>query len=345
MGRSRVDGRRPGRRWSLVMTLLLGLGPARVGATPQLTPTTHSTDRVRVAVVGPAQSELTSRLVAELRFLGLTPEVLPPPSTLEPAMLAELLRRADVVAAIRVELSEGRVEVWVVDRTTGELVVHDIEPSTGPDELRELAVHSAELLRAILAEVELEPPPAEPVVVVAASVAVPPQPRRPRFGLVAEIAAGGVPGDALVAAYARMQLRHMPHPNVGVVVIGTTLLGAAQVHAAERDGVERATRLRTGGLAAGPRFVLRRPDATILPDLSATIGPTFVDTGARTLAVDARVEAALGLEVVLPRHLRLRGEVAAGICTRTIRMRVTGRPISDWCGPHTLGALGLGVVF
>lgn len=136
----------------------------------------------------------------------------------------------------------------------------------------------------------------------------------------------------------------MPHPNVGMV-----LTGMATLHPTAVTG--QAARLRSGGIAVGPRFVLRPPSAILVPDLSVAIGAAFVDVrpvaagqGIRTHAVDARVEGAAGLEVRLSRRLRLRSEVAVGACTQTIRLRVAGHPVAAWCSPHALGTLGLGLV-
>lgn len=329
----------------LAVVLLVGLAPAHVGAAPAMPDTSErSTDQCRVAVVGHASAELTMRLVAELRFLGLIPEVVDPPASPETLALSEAARRAGARAAVRVDEPAGRIEIWITDRTTGTLVVQSLATSD-PEQPRDLAVRTAELLRALHAEMERAPPPRaldQRDDTIAPPSAPPP---RPRFGIMAGIAVGDAPGGMPVVAYARAQLRHMPHPHVGVVLTGM----ATTLRATDVSGQD--ARLRIGGVAVGPRFVLRRPEAIVVPDLSVAIGATFVDLrstmanqGTRTFEVDARVEGSAGLELRLSRRLRLRTELAGGVCTQTVRVRFSGHPVAAWCSPHALGMLGLGVV-
>ncbi|MCA9712399.1 MAG: hypothetical protein KDK70_41570, partial [Myxococcales bacterium] len=235
-----------------------------------------------------------------------------------------------------------RVEIWRSDpervRLTEVLVAaDDLEGS------RALAVRSAELLGLLATRAQphrsrgsqrLAGPegPEGPEAPLGAhedgSRAKPP---RPRFGVGAGIAAGSTL-QGPVAAFARLRLQHMPHPRVGVVVVGTAPL------------VSTTTEARAGGLGVGPRFVLRRPDAVLVPDLSATVGMSLVDRGAPPVAVGARVDGAAGLELAVSPRIRLRGEGAVGICARTLPTRSEHR-LGSARGPLVLGALGLGVVF
>ncbi len=310
----------------------------------------RSSDSLRIAVVDVANPEVTARLVAELRFLGFAPEVVAPPSTTDPEALVALARARGAAAAVAVDVAGGRVQVWIVDRMTGKLVGRQLALAAEPvgDEPREIAVRSVELLRASLLEVEEVPPPPE------AEVAVPPAARRtlrsprPRFGAAAGVAVGGGPGGLPVAAHVRAQFRSTPHPFIGVVLAGT-----APLHAVEVSAPEGTARIRTGWLGVGPRVALRRPDATLVPDLAATVGAAFASmdgsgapghVGARALVVDAIFEGSAGLEVALSPRIRLRFEAAAATCARTVRVRFSGRPVATWCRPHVLGSLGIGVV-
>lgn len=320
------------------------LGPPRVSAE------TDSSSSTRIAVVGRADAEVTARLVAELRFLGFAPEVIAPPSSPEPQALVELARAEGVAAAIAVDMEGGRVQVWIVDRMTGKLVARELVLSTDParDEPREIAVRSVELLRASLVEVEHAPPPPEAEVGVSPAARRTLRRPRPRVIVGAGAAVGGAPGGLGVIAHARGQLRVMPHPYVGVVLVGN-----APLHAAVVTAPEGVARIRTGWLGVGPRVGLRAPDATVVPDLFATVGPAFVGmegsaapghVGARALVVDAIFEGGTGLEVAVSPRIRLRVEAAAGVCARTVRVRFSGRPVANWCRPHALGSVGIGVV-
>lgn len=311
----------------------------------------RTTNSLRIAVVDLASPEITARLVAELRFLGFSPEVVPPPASTFPETLVALARSSGAAAAISVDAAGGRVQVWIVDRMTGKLVARELAlaaPADADDEPREIAVRSVELLRASLLEVEHAPPPPE------AEVVVPPPARRtlrrprPRFGAAVGVAVGGAPGGLPVAAHARAHLRYTPHPYVGVILSGT-----APLHAVEVSAPEGSARIRTGWLGVGPRVALRPPDATVVPDLSATVGAAFASmdgspapghVGARSLVVDAIFEGAAGLEIALSPRIRLRLEAAAATCARTVRVRFAERPVASWCRPHALGSLGIGVV-
>jgi hypothetical protein len=311
---------------------------------------TRPAGSARIAVVGRADTEVTARLVAELRFLGFYPEVVDPPPSNDPDALVQLARTRLAAAAIAVDVAGGRVQVWIVDRMTGKLVARELVLSRDPagDEPREIAVRSVELLRASLVEVEQGPPPPEAEVAVSPAALRTLRRPAPRFGLGAGMAVGGAPGGLPVAVHARAHLRYMPHPIIGVVLSGT-----APLHAVEVAAPEGVARIRTGWLGVGPRVSLRRPDATVVPDLSAVVGAAFVGMegsaapghiGTRALVVDAIFEGAAGLELAVSPRIRLRFEAAAGVCARTVRVRFSGRPVAEWCRPHALGSVGIGVV-
>ena len=336
-----------GRALTCALGVLLAIAPDRVRADPPPSAARRD-DATRVAVVGDADAPLTARLVAELRFLGFTPEVLTAIATPDPAALVELARDHGVAAAIAVDTTGGRVQVWIFDRMTGKLVARAFaQTEPGADAPRELAVRSVELLRASLLELEHGPTPA-------AEIDATPVARRtlrpagPRLGVGAAIAVGGAPGGLPVAAHLRAFVRYMPHPHIGVVLAGT-----APLHAMRIQATEGTARIHAGWLGVGPRVGLRRPDATFVPDLSAVIGPVFVGmeglaaaghVGTRALVVDAIVESAAGLEIALSPRVRLRLEAVAGVCTRTVRVIFSGRPVARWCRPHALGSVGIGVV-
>ncbi len=302
----------------------------------------------RVVVVRNPDPDLDARLLAELRFLGFTSEVVDVPVPRDVAALHDLARVHDAAAAIAIHDGGDRVTVWIGDRVTGKSVARALDP-TQPDRAREIAVRTVELLRASL--VELQHVPAAPEAEVASSPTIERTLSalvRARLVIAAMGAAGGAPGGLGVMGHVRAAVRYAPHRHVGVVLSGT-----APLHAAEVRGPEGRADVYAGWIGLGPWFGLRRRDARALPDLSLAVGPAFVDmrghaaagrTSAHARVVDAMFEATAGLDVVLSRRIRLRLEASAGTCARTVRVRFSDRPVATWCRPHALGAIGLGVV-
>lgn len=299
----------------------------------------------RIAIQAPLESEITARLVAELRFLGFSAEVTAP-SEAEPLDPASL---ETVAAAITVDAQGERVEITIVDRITGKRVsrtlTFDDPQSIDP---REVAVRAVELLRASLLELEHAEPPPEADVKLSAPARRTLRRRDFRVGLGAGVGVGGGPGGVPVATHARVHVRYTPHPRIGVVLVGNVPLHAPQVRAAEGTA-----RIRAGWFGVGPRLALRRPDAILVPDLSVTAGATIVDMqgvpapgyqAASTRVVDAIFEGAAGVEVAVSARVRVRLDAAAAVCARTIRVRFAARSAAQWCRPHVLGSLGVGVL-
>ncbi|MEM7155260.1 MAG: hypothetical protein AAF799_20595 [Myxococcota bacterium] len=295
----------------------------------------------RIAIQAPSESEITARIVAELRFLGFAPEVSDPNG--EPTS-------TDAVAAvIAVDNAGGQVEITIIDRVTGKTVSRTLALDD-PDDVdpREVAVRAVELLRASLLEVERAPPPPEAEVEVSAPARRALRRPDPRIALGAGIAVGGAPGGVPVATHARLQVRATPHPLLGVVLVGNVPL-----HAPTVEAIEGQARVRAGWLGIGPRLALRKPDATVVPALSLTAGVAIIDMqgipepgfrAVSTRVADAVFEGAFGLEFAVSPRVRLRLDAAAAACARTIRVRFDGRSVAQWCRPHVLGSAGIGVI-
>jgi hypothetical protein len=334
----------------LVTAAALAMPSAWASAEPRSTTSRAADAHARVAVVATTSSEITDRLVDEVRFLGFEPQVVAPLADDDPSALVELARSLDVAAAIRVDAAKGRVQVWVVDRMTGKLVARDLRlDDEGQLDARVVAVRAVELLRASLAELESRPPPPEAEAPVAAPVQRIRRPRTPRFGLWAQAAVAGAPGGLSVLPQVRAGFRYMPHPRIGGVLLGTAPLVAARV----RDDEGSAT-VRIGWLGVGPRVALHRPDAVVVPDVAVVAGPIIATMqgsarpplrGEHDVVVDAVFEASGGLEVAVSPHVRLRLDAAVGLCARAIGVRFDGRRVAAWCRPYGLGALGIGGVF
>lgn len=330
---------------ALVATVL-AIAPAIEARTEPSAPASSQGDRV--TVVRSADADVDARLTAELRFLGFAPELVDAPPESGIAGLHGLARAHAAAAAIAIEERDGAITVWISDRVTGKTVVRELQ-LVEDDRAREIAVRTVELLRASLAEVEQSAPTPEAEVAPTAVVERTLVPhRRARVVLAAMGAVGGAPGGLGVMGELRLHARYTPHRNFGLVVAGT-----APLHAVHVRGPEGRADVLPGWVGAGPWFGLRRRDARVLPDLALTAGAAFVGmdghamagrTGTRVHVIDAVVEAAAGLELVLSRRIRLRLEAAAATCARTVRVRFSQRPVATWCRPHALGSIGIGVV-
>lgn len=296
-----------------------------------------------MAVLTSEAPEVERRLIGELRFSGFEVAIVPLPSPRTPRDLADLAQRLTVVAAIAVDRT---VVVWVVDPTTNAMVERTLAVGPADEEPRELAVRTVELLHASLADVErraVAPPP------TATSKPPPPAAARTprlRWGATIGVAVGAGPGDLPVAAHARVHLRAMPHPIVGLVLQSSIPLHNVRI--AEPEGT---VKILTGWVGLGPRIALRRPDRRVIPELAATVGPVFVGMtgdgaagyqGATDRVIDASFEVTAALEIAATAHLRVRIEAGALTCAREIRVRVAGRTAATWCRPHAFGGLAIG---
>ncbi len=97
----------------------------------------------------PEVEETFTRLEAELRASGFDVQVLTFDGDEPRAALEDALTKTSAAAAITIH---GRAEVWVRDRLTGKLVVREDASQSGSPQL--VAIHSVELLRASLLELE-----------------------------------------------------------------------------------------------------------------------------------------------------------------------------------------------
>lgn len=115
-------------------------------------------DSTRIIVVmdRPAQS-LATRIATELGTMGFEAVVVLVDGE-APEGLPDITRREQGVAGARIVLSSDTVRLWLLDRTTGKTLMRELERDTTTQEAR-LAVHTVELLRASLLELELPDAP------------------------------------------------------------------------------------------------------------------------------------------------------------------------------------------
>ena len=123
-----------------------------------------------VVIANHADAAVLPLLRAELQSLGLRVTVVGEgESKVGPGGLTEAARRHGAVAAFRVLVAEGKVEVWLADRVTGKVLLREVLVQRGGSKSAESTVvaRAVELLRVSLLELdtphaprgELPPPP------------------------------------------------------------------------------------------------------------------------------------------------------------------------------------------
>ncbi len=186
-------------------TALLALGV--VTFTKEARADTGDSTRI-VLVMDRAAQSLATRIATELGTMGFEPVVVLVEGE-APESLPDLTRREQGVAGARIVLSSDTIRLWLLDRTTGKTLTRELEPTTTTQEAR-LAVHTVELLRASLLELELPDAPkgdrsASQSLLAAARV---PEPSALTVSLHVQEPASGT-ADARVVA----PDPHEPHPS------------------------------------------------------------------------------------------------------------------------------------
>jgi hypothetical protein len=132
-----------------------------------------------VLVIAPEGSRLQRLLVGEIRTLGLDAVALPEATTLHDDAVTSTGGRA----VLLVTPASQDLEIWVVDRAGGNLVLRDVVSGLGDSSAEDLAVlRTGELLRANLIEVPAPEPP-EPPAIPDRPTPAPQPPREQRFGI------------------------------------------------------------------------------------------------------------------------------------------------------------------
>lgn len=113
-----------------------------------------------VLVASPSARLLVARVGQELSTMGFEP-VLESLDSVPVDSLGALARSTHAAVAVRIEMLESGVRVWVFDRATGKTLTREVRASaagTNPA-LHNLAIHVVELLRASLLELQLDGAP------------------------------------------------------------------------------------------------------------------------------------------------------------------------------------------
>ncbi len=114
-----------------------------------------------VLVTNHADASIMPLLRAELQSLGFAVAVVDKgENEVISHDLREAARKHEAIAAFRVVVAQGTVELWVADRVTGKVVLRQVMMQTTPSKAEEtqVVVQAVELLRASLLEIEAEHP-------------------------------------------------------------------------------------------------------------------------------------------------------------------------------------------
>lgn len=197
-----------------LVALLLGPGSVQASEGPATI----------VLVADHADAEVVPLLRAELESLGLRVLVVANRAQQSiPSELNRVARQNGAIAAFRVLVAEGRVEVWLADRVTGKVLLREVLVQTSGTKTGESVVvaRAVELLRASLLELDVgEPPHGEvtppPPVVVNRVVGY--SDERERFGLYVGGLALLASKDINPAASLEGRLTLRPAPRWGVAI-------------------------------------------------------------------------------------------------------------------------------
>ena len=145
-----------GDRGALFALLLVALG-AKSARGESVATSTASPSSVRIVLVtNHSDMAIVPLLRAEFEALGMQVELEDRgPNEIVPRDLNLVARRHQAVAAVRVLLAAGVVEVWIADRVTGKVVLRDVIEHSGAkvDETL-VALRAVELLRGSLMELD-----------------------------------------------------------------------------------------------------------------------------------------------------------------------------------------------
>ncbi len=173
-----------------------------------------------VLVSNHADAAIIPLLRAELANLGLNVLVVDRGDhELSPSELTEAARRNHAIAAFRVLVAQGKVEVWLADRVTGKVLLREVlrTPAQQSDTTESAVIARAvELLRASLLELDVDERPvgevARPATLPKALAPPGPRPAPPKEPAPASFAIN----TSFVMLGA--SLRTVPSPGIGVTL-------------------------------------------------------------------------------------------------------------------------------
>ena len=303
----------------------------------------------RIAVLGSAEAEVTAQLDAELGLMGFEVVHADAPRQADPATLSALARELDVAAAVLVNARGRDVDLWIVDRVTGKILVRSVrvDDPDSADAARITAVRSIDLLRASFRELEDEPAPAAAEVPRTAVVLAAMRPRAPRFVLGFGPAVTGAAGGLGPMAHVALAFEAWPHRRFGIGV--RTLVPIAGARATATQG---SARVLVGWIGVGPRVRLTPPAGVVGFGLGIQAGPAFTGMigeasppyrARRDLVTSALLELDAALTIAMHPRLRLWVDAAIGVAIPRVGVRIAGERVATWGLPVGTGVVGLAV--
>jgi len=346
------------RRWRrtsfrVELALLLALALAVAATVVRAEPPAASADAPHIVLVtNHADAAIVPLLRAELETLGMHVEVEDRgPNEIVPRDLNVAARRHQAVAAVRVLVAAGVVEVWIADRVTGKIVLRDViaESRERVDETL-VAVRAVELLRGSLMELEA---PHEP----RGEIPAPPALRslaqfledRERFALGVEGAALWSAGGATPAPAATLSLTFRPW-RFGAL----RMAGGAALAPAKLSSVEGTAEFSLRWIELGAVAVLPPSESRLRGSLGAGFGlsalsmegtpvGSYLGTSRTLWSPTPSIRASVGYAVARPVRIVL--GVWAGRMLRHAEVQFAGRHVGAYGAWLACGSLGVEVTW
>lgn len=303
------------------------------------------------ALVLPTNAAMTTRIRAELAAAGFELRLSEPrswpPSRAE---IAELARKEQAIAGLALISNENTIEIWIVDRVTGKIVVRVLASKPGErseqDQVDLVAICTVETLRATLMEItvprhtrgEVAPPSAVRALLSAAPS---------RFSLRVAGAVGygsnalgaatelGLAGTAALLPRLRLGLDAfvpLTTPALsgpeGRAELALSLAGAF-LEASLTDPVARADVMIGGGTWLG------------LLTLRGGAQPPYVGSSVQIVTLVPHLD--VGGRARLSRRIAFLARFSGALATPKAKVRFAGRDVATWGQPFVLGAVMLEV--
>ncbi len=182
-----------------------------------------------VLVANQPDATIIASLRGELAALGMRVLVVQPGDhVVSPFDLTDAARLKHAIAAFRVIVEEGRVEVWLADRVTGKVLLREVLMAKGDNQPQTdestVVARAVELLRASLLELDIDERPKGEVVApvrlppkLQAPIAAPPTQTAARWGLTTSVALLAASSRAAFSPGLGVALHWQPTPYFGTV--------------------------------------------------------------------------------------------------------------------------------
>lgn len=323
----------------------------------------------RVLIISPTEHEIeVNRIQAEVTALSFEPVVLYWRSGVRPdeQSLLHVVDQENVRLILDISADANSVEISLVNTDTPRVVhLGSVVPAEGPDEGTDLAVRTAEFLRATVLEVVFpttEPDPIEPQLdspdegsIVARSSPEaggpgtdlsPNGPRRQRSPLPSgdhriEVGLGALgswtAGKIGFSGHLMLEFAWMPRRSVGLHMMGVVPLFAIELNEVEGRAdvvtgiVGAGLRTRFGRSPSRLRAVFDLGAAVSVLSMKGTANPTFTSLEANI--VTSLLYLRPRIAIILTRWLQMSFEVIIGVSVPRAVVTFAGRRVTTWGQP------------